>query len=1026
MALGDGIRRNITSVSEEERNLFVAAIRQLDSGSMVYPNNLGHEGADGAGNITYWDMMEQIHKDGHAHGTDVHVGPAFIPWHRAIVNHFEELLRQVDPRLSLHYWDWTTDPRAGAVPILGPSGFMGSASGDAGVPFQDFESTEGGGHNFIWRDVAGSDAKPDGRPDITSDADILAATNYTDFHNLAKNAHDVTAHSYIGGTITQPHYSFHDPMVFLLHSNLDRLWATWQRAPGHPERLDTSVDPSTGTARAYGNILADSGLPASYYDELVQPWGGGAGNTDLEPWRSDVSQQIHVAYKDPQIILPASFDTAVHSGYVVTDRDTFSSVELESTHSYPQAFYVIYDGFTPNELGGAIPTISFHDGSIGGANISSISALNSSATFENAAAVDMPQRISFTFEINFADNSAFTFAGEMRNLVLKAELGSQICAAAIHLINQPNPYMIDVQPGGSNPGWLSTDVRVFQLRPGAHLPGSNTALSATAGRAEAYQYIQNLLGELRGLGNGPSPFDFISQDEQASQLELSRTVGGVRVFNFAVAKVRYRANTTDAADVRVFFRGFNMMVSALDYTNPAAADGNYRRSASGNIPLLGKIGSDIASIPYFAQERVNSASDDMNNQLDNTNKFTINHIANQEAVGYFGCWLDFNQTEDQFPLHPAGDGHFSGRQPILQLIRGIHQCLVAEVRFQPGMSDPIPLGATPGSSDRLAQRNLAIVESDNPGTADAHTVQHTLTVKPSAGVGKIFLAATRVPHAYDELVIRWNNLPRNAKATLYFPEWNADDILSLTTELRQHPELLKKVDAHTLECAITDISYIPVPANNTKPYAGLITLVLPQTVKDGQLFHVDVQQHSGVVREAATEQVAGKNKRKTLHYFASNRKVLGAFRMTVAVKLGDGLLRKAVRNLAVLRYIALAIPSCDRWYPIFSRYIKQLAGQVDALGYDSNLVTASADDPGMPDETDHQKEHDYTGKVHRIYYNCFGNFTGFVLVSCKGDVYFETCERGIERILLDACKNNSTLKVTIDNKRIQQLAIVCC
>ena len=63
MALGDGIRRNIATVSEEERNLFVAAIRQLDSGTFVYPNNAGHEGADPAGNITYWDMMEQIHKD---------------------------------------------------------------------------------------------------------------------------------------------------------------------------------------------------------------------------------------------------------------------------------------------------------------------------------------------------------------------------------------------------------------------------------------------------------------------------------------------------------------------------------------------------------------------------------------------------------------------------------------------------------------------------------------------------------------------------------------------------------------------------------------------------------------------------------------------------------------------------------------------------------------------------------------------------------------------------------------------------
>ncbi|UUZ54239.1 hypothetical protein LP419_38645 [Massilia sp. H-1] len=46
--------------------------------------------------------------------------------------------------------------------------------------------------------------------------------------------------------------------------------------PGHPERLDTSVDPATGTARAYGNVLADNGLPSNYYEELVQPWAGGA------------------------------------------------------------------------------------------------------------------------------------------------------------------------------------------------------------------------------------------------------------------------------------------------------------------------------------------------------------------------------------------------------------------------------------------------------------------------------------------------------------------------------------------------------------------------------------------------------------------------------------------------------------------------------------------------------------------------------------------------------------------------------
>jgi hypothetical protein len=416
----------------------------------------------------------------------------------------------------------------------------------------------------------------------------------------------------------------------------------------------------------------------------------------------------------------------------------------------------------------------------------------------------------------------------------------------------------------------------------------------------------------------------------------------------------------------------------------------------------------------------------LNNQADNTNRFTINHIANQEAVGYFGCWLDFNQTEDQFPLHPSGDGHFSGRQSILQLVRGVHQCLVAELRFQPGATDPIPFGATPGSSDRLAQRNLAIVESDNPGSADAHVVQHTISVKPSVVAGKIFGAANRLPDAYDELVIRWNNVPRDTKATLYFPEWNVDDVLRLASTLRQRPSQLKKVDAHTLECTLTDICYVPVPAARNTPYAGLMTLALPQTVREGQQFHVDVQQHSGFVHALASDSVEGNHEGKLLHFFASNRKVLGAFRMTVAVKLGRGLLRKAVRNLAVLRYIAAAIPAGDRWYPVFSRYTQQLAAQVDALGYDSTLVTPSADDPGLHDKGDPPKERCYTGKVHKVFYDCFGNFTGFTLDMCKQRRAFEACERGVERVVLDACRNNSTLKVRLDGKRICRLAIVCC
>ncbi len=267
MPLGDGIRRDISKVSPLERNRFIDAIVKLDT-TKFYPDG-----------VSYWDKQEAIHKNAHFHGVDVHVGPAFIPWHRVIVNRLEQLLREVDPELSLHYWDWTTDPRStfGGRAVLFTPQFMGNSNGNAGHLLDFFESTEGeelgNGHDKIWRSVGLSPdvTRPNGAPKIDSDAVILAAgSNFATFAKKLKEAHDFVAHSYIGGTIEKPHYSFHDPFVFLLHSNLDRLWAKWQTDPAHPERLS----PST----AYNGL--SPGELTTLATENVEPWAGG---TNLEP-----------------------------------------------------------------------------------------------------------------------------------------------------------------------------------------------------------------------------------------------------------------------------------------------------------------------------------------------------------------------------------------------------------------------------------------------------------------------------------------------------------------------------------------------------------------------------------------------------------------------------------------------------------------------------------------------------------------------------------------------------------------------
>jgi hypothetical protein len=290
MALGDGIRRDISKVSATERDRFIEAIRKLDT-TKFFPDG-----------VSYWDKQEDIHKNAHFNGVDVHGGPAFIPWHRVIVNRLEALLREVDPALSLHYWDWTTDPRVASGPgaALFTDQFMDNASGNVSHLLTNFESTEdaetGNGHTKIWRAVGAVRANPDGTPAIATDTSILVNTDFATFAGALQSAHDVVAHSYIGGTISNPHYSFHDPFVFLLHSNLDRIWAKWQTDPAHPERF--------APATAYSGLNAAD--VNALISEHVEPWAGGTG---LEPWASDPTERAVINYLDLSVVSPPCYDT---------------------------------------------------------------------------------------------------------------------------------------------------------------------------------------------------------------------------------------------------------------------------------------------------------------------------------------------------------------------------------------------------------------------------------------------------------------------------------------------------------------------------------------------------------------------------------------------------------------------------------------------------------------------------------------------------------------------------------------------
>ncbi len=297
MALGDGIRRSILDVDAEERLLLKNAIVELHNRFFA-----GARTDTPPGGVSFWFKQDEIHQATHVHG-----GPEFLPWHRELVNRFEALLRMVDSRLSLHYWDWTRD----ASPLFSPA-FMGGGSGDAGDPWLAAGFYVPGADPYRGDSAFDPANKNPADPPRTltraysggtipaaTDTAIVEAADYQAMRALLEGAHN-TSHGLIGGTLSDGHTSFRDPIVFLLHANVDRLFTRWQTDPAHTDRLDPEL--------IYGSESAAM-------DELVEPWSTGHSidafgvEHFIRPWTAPESLGEPHTYKAPSIVTPPRYDT---------------------------------------------------------------------------------------------------------------------------------------------------------------------------------------------------------------------------------------------------------------------------------------------------------------------------------------------------------------------------------------------------------------------------------------------------------------------------------------------------------------------------------------------------------------------------------------------------------------------------------------------------------------------------------------------------------------------------------------------
>lgn len=610
----------------------------------------------------------------------------------------------------------------------------------------------------------------------------------------------------------------------------------------------------------------------------------------------------------------------------IVDRNTFAKDEIDAMlllanpAIIDSAFYVTVDGFSPDELGITAATLSGIPNIKPTINVAPVPVQMSIEVVhldvEDPVHLNRRQRLTWTYRVLFTGTNAFV--DEIETVTLTASISTVSANAYLYLIRQPNPYEVD-----GSISWLSTDLRVFQIKEGESkfgVPVNNNPANFIT------QVISNLNS---GITGGQTYEHDISTDQQTSKLELSQTVGGLRVYNFAVARVRYRALSTPAQNVRVFFRLFPASSTSLDYNSSTT----YRRGGQGGvvIPLLGIQGGEVITIPCFASARVDSSTTNLNAQADTANVQTMPaNASGNEVIRYFGCWLDFNQTQPQFPINPIPvDGPYvaATRKTIQELVRNRHQCLVSEIAFDLA---PILAGATPSSSDKLAQRNLAIVESDNPGSMASHRIPHTFEIRPT----RIKLAENEIP---DELMINWGNIPVGSLATIFLNGTNTNEILKMALNLYRSSNLIR-VDENTIQCITGGITYIPIPKGEGANFTGMITIDLPSTVVKGQVFTAVIHQvTSGYSGSTLTHNVTHISNPRL-------RRILGSFQITIPVSTKDAILEPEARLLSNLRWIKMAIPENNRWFKVFNRYENQIANRVDALGGNSTTIVGSPSD----------------------------------------------------------------------------------
>ena len=262
------VRKNANTLTESERDRFLSALVTLNQ-----------EG----GFVDFQNM--------HVNDTsmEIHGRSCFLPWHRLYLLDLERKLQAIDASVSLPYWRFDEPaPSVFVEDFMGVPDVSGLVQFSSTNPLVNWRLTVfGEGSGRIRRipdfDTANEPANIDNDETATINLGTTgtgnnARINFRKFERMEGDPHG-SAHVSFRGQSAEIGRAPADPLFFMLHCNVDRLWAKWQWLRGMYDPTDTDAYYKQGSGPINSDTMREGeDRIGNYLNDTQWPWNGVRGD----------------------------------------------------------------------------------------------------------------------------------------------------------------------------------------------------------------------------------------------------------------------------------------------------------------------------------------------------------------------------------------------------------------------------------------------------------------------------------------------------------------------------------------------------------------------------------------------------------------------------------------------------------------------------------------------------------------------------------------------------------------------------